>query len=801
MFDIDDSATIDPDSDDDNGTQLDDVDVVSGAGNDTDLLDSTKDSVLSGMDGGSSDLSQTSGEPDPEVDYSETPQELAINSVLKKSVEVEQVKGKPPFANVLHQYASFNYIWTLWVLKKNDLNFPDETYRKGVTGEILLKSGSGDPDNRIELTNYKSAANPSGKFEFFIDNVRIGGITGLDKNTGNTNANSISFKILEPYSMGLFFQALQAAVAKSEYGAWNCVPLMLRLEFTGHLDQYKQKVKLPKATKYFPLKIMNISMKVDGGGCYYECTAIPWNEQAYNTVISNAKKTVNIHGSNVQEMLQKGPQSLQWQLNDAGKDVAKDSNNPNQDKVLILFPADTKTSNGGGASEDNSDPTGATTESSGGGGGGGDLNKKLGVEPAEDGENLVQNDNVNPMGLATMGFGDLQKAKQKFGIEEDVYDEKAGVFKRGNIKIEKTKGMAEFAKGSNIPTMINEIVLSSQYGRQALDNITDDGWVPWWKVETQLYLLDGDDTLKKIGRYPMLTVYRVVPTYIHSSRFLSPTDKPKGVEQLKRTAIKEYNYIYTSKNLDILEFNIEFNNSFYKQLSADLGKNNVGVETKSQVASEAVADEKEDSGKEVESGGSGSELLPVDSVIVSASGLKTETNGVVGGTADDDAGTLAARSFNDAINSSVDMIELNLKILGDPFYLGDSGMGNYTAKNTNLKGINADGAINYQSSEVFIRVNFRNPVDIDQTTGRYEFGKGKVVPQFSGLYRVGEVFNNFNKGIFTQDLKLMKMPNQDTEKQSSNSKAPTLATQIADEPPPAPTDDAGNEYEDAEGGP
>jgi hypothetical protein len=147
------------------------------------------------------------------------------------------------------------------------------------------------------------------------------------------------------------------------------------------------------------------------------------------------------------------------------------------------------------------------------------------------------------------------------------------------------------------------------------------------------------------------------------------------------------------------------------------------------------------------------------------------------------------------------MIELNLKILGDPFYLGDSGMGNYTAQNTNLKGINADGAINYQSSEVFIRVNFRNPVDIDQTTGRYEFGKGKVVPQFSGLYRVGEVFNNFNKGIFTQDLKLMKMPNQDTEKQSNNSPATVLATQIANEPPPAPSDEAGAEYDGVEGGP
>ena len=767
------------------------------------LLNAVKDSLLSGVAGGVKDLSQTPGQADQatqtgqEPDYSASPQKQAINELLEKSVEVKEIKEEPPFTNVLHQYASYNYIWTLWVLRKSDLNFPDETYRKGVTGDILLKSGSGDPDNRVALTNYKSQANPTGKFDFFIDNVRIGGITGLDKNTGNTNANSISFKIKEPYSIGLFFQALQVSVAKSGYGAWNGVPLMLRLEFTGHLDQYRQKVKINKATKYFPLKIMNISMKVDGGGCYYDCTAVPWNEQAYGTVISNAKKNVNIEGSTVQEMLQSGPKSLQWQLNDAEKDVSKDSVTPNPDRILILFPADIKTRRDDGTPVDTSSPTGATVEPS-------KVNdmkaqdvyKKLGVELAADGVNLFQKINVNPMGLATMGFGDLQKAKQAFGSHSEVYDEKTGIFKRGSIKINQKQGMAEFAKGSSVPSMINEIILNSQYGRQALDNQTKDGWVPWWKVEAQLYILDGDETLKATGRYPTLAVYRVVPSYIHHSRFIAPTDRPKGIEELKRTAIKEYDYIYTSKNLDILDFNIEFNNSFYKLLSADLGKNNIGVETKSQTGAEAPPAPPKDSGKNVPAQ-SDKTPIPVDSVRVSASGLKTQTTGVIGGTADNDPGTLAARSFNDAINSIGDMIELSLKILGDPYYLGDSGMGNYTAQNTNLKGINADGAINYQSSEVFIRVNFRNPVDIDPTTGRYDFGKGKVVTQFSGLYRVGEVYNNFNNGTFTQDLKLMKMPNQDSDQKDDTTKPTTLANKIAEVPVPAPP----GSYEDAVGGP
>ena len=281
------------------------------------LLSGVANKLLSGAGGLLNDLTSViPGQFQQTIDYSTQAQKQDILGSLEQGTSIVQIDESPPFPNVLNQYASYNYIWTMWVLRPYDLNFPDVTYRKGVTGDIILKSGSGDADNRIPLTNYVSkTANPSGKFEFFIDNVRIGGLIGLDKNTGNTNANSISFKIIEPYSMGLFFQTLQAAVVRSGSKSWNNVPIMLRLEFTGHKDQYNLNVKVPQATKYFPLKIMNISMKVSGTGCTYDCTAIPWNERAYSTAISTVKNQVTIEGSTVQEMLQSGPNSLQYAIN------------------------------------------------------------------------------------------------------------------------------------------------------------------------------------------------------------------------------------------------------------------------------------------------------------------------------------------------------------------------------------------------------------------------------------------------------------------------------------------------------
>jgi len=763
------------------------------------LLGGAIDKLLSGAGGLLNDLASViPGQFQQKIDYSTQAQKQNINESIEKGTSLAQIEETPPFSNILNQYASYNYIWTMWVLRPYDLNFPDVTYRKGVTGDIILKSGSGEPDNRIPLTNYKSkTSNPSGKFDFFIDNVRIGGLIGLDKNTGNTNANSISFQIIEPYSLGLFFQTLQAAVYKSGSKSWNNVPIMLRLEFTGHKDQYELNVKVPNATKYFPLKIINIGMKVSGTGCTYECTAIPWNERAYSTAISTAKSQVNIEGKTVQEMLQSGPKSLQYTINKIEKDKADANKTPIQDKVLILFPVDTKTANDDGGNKDTSSPTGAKINPA-------DLKlinqnlfKKLGVEGDV---NPIQKTNVNPIGTSTMGFGDLQRAKQSFGEEDGVYDSKAGVFKRGNIKIESAQGVAEFAQGSNIPNMINQIILVSQYGRQALENVDNDGFVPWWRVETQLYLLDSDDNLAKTGNYATLAVYRVVPSAIHSSRFLPPEDRPKGIENLKKVALKEYNYIYTSKNIDILDFNIEFNNGFYKQLTVDMGKRNQGVITKSETGSEATSETKTDSGK-TPPPAKGEVRLPNDSSPSVNDSITIGSNKSPVG--DDDPGTLAAKAFNEAINSMLDMVELDLKILGDPYYLGDSNMGNYSAQKTNLRGINKDGAIDGQSTEVYITVNFRNPIDIDYTTGLYEFGQGKIVPQFSGLYRVGEVQNEFKGGLFTQSLKLMKMPNQDTDKNTAPSEGKTLVETIKNTPVPSPKEAAAepNGYEDVVGGP
>jgi hypothetical protein len=237
--------------------------------------------------------------------------------------------------------------------------------------------------------------------------------------------------------------------------------------------------------------------------------------------------------------------------------------------------------------------------------------------------------------------------------------------------------------------------------------------------------------------------------------FLPPNTPNPGTEQQKAQVVKEYNYIYTGKNLDILDWNIEFNAGFYTAMNSDGGKNNGDKKITENQSSAANAENVEAAqvpqGQEPQKG-----QIPTT---VIKDGVLTSTAYKGGGGLDDNA-SLAARQFHDAITSGNDMIALDLTILGDPYYLGDSGMGNYSAVSTDNRHITADGSMNYQNGEVQVLINFRTPVDINQQTGLYDFTSTSI-SQFSGLYRVLQVDSTFSRGKFTQVLKMVRLKNQE----------------------------------------
>ena len=136
-----------------------------------------------------------------------------------------------------------------------------------------------------------------------------------------------------------------------------------------------------------------------------------------------------------------------------------------------------------------------------------------------------------------------------------------------------------------------------------------------------------------------------------------------------------------------------------------------------------------------------------------------------GNAAGDDSETGTARYFNDMmINSGNDLIQVDLKIHGDPYFISDVGVGNFLGlPSSPLLPVTIDGSMNPMDGEVYVILNFRTPIDYDDTSGGMIFPRRGTEPvgQFSGLYKVLTVQNNFSGGKFTQVLSLLRRKKQE----------------------------------------
>ena len=124
----------------------------------------------------------------------------AFRTILPRAV------GAPPFANPLEPYATVNYIWTLSCLTVDELNRPDSTYRRYGPRKIICRSG-GSGSAKVKTASELAY----GGVEFYIDDVTVNTVITHNKGTKQADAINGSFKIFEPYSMGLFYETMQIA--------------------------------------------------------------------------------------------------------------------------------------------------------------------------------------------------------------------------------------------------------------------------------------------------------------------------------------------------------------------------------------------------------------------------------------------------------------------------------------------------------------------------------------------------------------------------------------------------------------
>lgn len=688
------------------------------------------------------------------------PQKLESNVADKKPIEIntgngstskDQVKISLPIKNPLEKFTSFNSLFTFSALSPDEVNFPDKSYRNNNLGKIIISS-AGRYADRVS-TAYVTKENNTGAYEFFIDNVEMESIIAPTVNAKGTNVFSVNFEVTEPYSIGQFLQSCELAAVEKGNRIYGSSPYLLTIDFVG-IDENGKQVTLTDCRRYIPLQITNVDMTVTQAGCKYTVNSVVWNEIALLNSANVLTQDVSIHGATPLDLLQNSEWSLANQINTRLKLRANPRNNEVSsayipDEVVIVFP--------NYASQETKLATEESSSSQQG------IGSKINLEVVASKTNpnvkvfKQLESQVSKLGTASMSYDITRGGRPDKQDEIQLYEN--NVFKRNLVKIEEKKNEFIFRKGTTIVNAITEIMLMSSYCTGVIERKPDKNEMyDWFRIETEAYLLDDAQAVSSgTQRKPRILVFKVVPFKVHASKF-SPNKAEYNYEALKAEAVKQYEYLYSGKNVDILEFQIKLNNAFYTPMAVDpFGKNSGDPALNRRNSIDASNPEA--ARKETQIAGQSEPVIGV-----AIEGLTGKTYKNSDGSPTNDYKSLVAKYFQERIlNSDISKVTADVTIMGDPYYLADSGIGNYTNTNSTSKmNLTSTGSMDYQSGEVDILINFYTPVDLG-SNGNMVFAKdiaNKIDVPFSGLYQVWRVKHNFNQGKFTQVLGLLRRSNQ-----------------------------------------
>lgn len=652
-----------------------------------------------------------------------------------------------PKRNPLEIFASYSALWTMACLTRDQFNDPT-SYRR--TGELknLVFSSAGRYDEKRIRTAY-------GVPEYYINSFTMKNIIGANQKTGNSNAVSFEWEIYEPYSMGLLLQSMQIAARSAGYLTYlDNAPFCLKLDFKGFGED--QALITSIKPKYFVLKLTNVTFEVTESGSVYKMTAIPYNHLGFGDDINVLYQDIRVSAGQqgtVEEVLSTGENSLQSVLNDIEDQLVLEEKLLVPDRYEIVFPKKSndfisisQTSQQTTPNRATADPTKDQEKDEG--------RKVVGKRPARQ---FIEDYDKNDIGPSEFGFDQSDGGNYSFRRAGFQYDEKTGIVIRDNMSINPKDRSFLFSQQQTITAIINQIILSSKYAKEGI--VPDkDGFITWWKVDVQIEMLEFDNWT---GDFARKFTFRVVPFRIHHTIFTNPNSAPIGYEQLASEITKKYDYIYTGENVDVLKFDISIQSMFFTGI-------NPASETNTAQASDpntsGVTEKVNNTTKTGEGPANSAKAAKLGSRRVKKSPELIESR--YGGSGTKNVEQKVAEAFHNAFTDTVtDLVKVDLEILGDPYWIVDSGYANYFAdKESEKSQETADGTMNYESGDVFIYITFQTPVDVDEAGGLYLFPTdyGKESP-FSGIYRVVACENFFTDGTFKQKLECIRMPGQANE--------------------------------------
>ena len=665
--------------------------------------------------------------------------------------------------NVLHKFASFNYLWTLSAISETEVRNPDTIKTNPVHDVIARTGGIGEggkfADEVLNVSEFaehpvhkdayerfsrkqaemKIGLEDSNKIlkknhDIYFEKVVINGIHGPNEDKKLMNYTNIEFELSEPLGVTLY-EKLRAAAGNCGYVDHLDAPFLLTLEFIGY-DSQGNVVKGSELgrgmKKKWPIKIVDSTVDINQGGSKYTMTAMPWTEFATVNRFNYVRAPITIQGVSLKHQISSFVMGLDHMQD---TEVEKQVREIKDDYRITYDPYYDYTE-----VEAGEDPMTWW-----------DIGKFTLDEEYQDTVFVNPNDptkNVKSSSMLVPERGSIPKTLELMMMRTEAYKNLAEILLSGGIK------NAEWEK---LQGMINDQGVAKEY-------------VPWFKIVTSVYTHPNEfDRVRKRNKKTLH--YHIQPYLVHIGNFTVPGWG--GAGQWGKLVKKKYDYIFTGQNLDILDLNINYKYAFFQ---ARLYSDSDTAHDNRQLEKFASAQETKWFGK----GG----MYP-DSVFPLTGEPVLGGSGSVGARESMKSASNETRQFYDYLtNPLADMIKVNMTVMGDPAWLGhDSALPipftpDYDQLNPVFPSIKPgvtkgfsfsqeEEAFNLDEAEPLCTLNFKFPTDFDEKSGFYKLSKQDTA-SFSGLYKVVEVDSIFEQGQFKQELLMIRIKNQGGDEKSAH---------------------------------
>ena len=699
-----------------------------------------------------------------------------------------------PLENILHEYPGYTYGLTLHALDSNaysELLADPKNLKYTAT---LISSASRFQDTRSKFF----------KDDFYFDDFKMKTIIGMNAQTRASNAVTLSFTIIEPYGMTLINRLLDLSEQTLKIENYLVIPYVLQLDFFGYEDSGNPAI-LTNLTKRIPIRLLTMKMKAGVKGTEYQIEAVPFGHQANFSTTQAVPVQVEIVADTVGGFFnqQSADTSTTASVTAAKKQIQDDSTRTaSAQKELSLSQeldtsayqaplpesqAVTPPSNNnynirteGGKTETIIGGVVQTAPS---------IKTKNGFAAAynawfkslqDSGQGMAQADQISfvvqegsDVGLS--GVPALGAAKLNFKVdvkktEMTPPNDKNASTRANDPKLSATtpsspvnlmeSGTFAINAGTSIQSVVDTVIVNSDYIVNQLTN-----------AESKTASSSDPNTIAKALGAKQIYWYRIVPKveisgfdnkrqtwakkltyYIRPYIHYNMRDERAPISTLP-PPVKQYDFLYTGKNKDVINFDMDFNALFFTAIQVNLKPKEVLATEK---GSNIIEDAKGKSSKKT-----GYVVLPTQQEAVI-----NNTNNSTGG-AIKDGDKQNAQSFKDSVYSQLggDMLHLKLQILGDPdfikqddiFYTPESK--GYTPGKPRVS-TDTGSSLTMDAGAIYCRVTFKTPADIDTTTGGLSYYGKENSSAFSGLYRILVVDSEFRQGKFTQTLELVREQNQ-----------------------------------------